>query len=218
MLRYPCLVLDHDDTVVKSESTVNYPYFCKFLDQFRPGTCITLQEYTEGCYTPGFTEMCRQKYHFTQKELEEEYKGWMAYVSTHIPAYFPGIERIIRRQKQEGGIICVVSHSSQINIRRDYMTHFHIVPDEIYGWELPPSQRKPSPYPLYQIMAHHHVSPEEILVVDDMKPALQMCRAAGVPIGFAAWSHLENPVILQEMSQSCDYTFRCPAELEAFLF
>ena len=27
MLKYPCLVLDHDDTVVQSEATVNYPYF-----------------------------------------------------------------------------------------------------------------------------------------------------------------------------------------------
>ena len=27
MLKYPCLVLDHDDTVVKSEITVNYPCF-----------------------------------------------------------------------------------------------------------------------------------------------------------------------------------------------
>ena len=28
MLKYPCLVLDHDDTVVQSEATVNYPFFC----------------------------------------------------------------------------------------------------------------------------------------------------------------------------------------------
>ena len=28
MLRFPCLVLDHDDTVVASEASVNYPCFC----------------------------------------------------------------------------------------------------------------------------------------------------------------------------------------------
>ena len=27
MLNYRCLVLDHDDTVVRSEETVNYPSF-----------------------------------------------------------------------------------------------------------------------------------------------------------------------------------------------
>lgn len=29
MLRYRCLVLDHDDTVVRSAETVNYPQFCR---------------------------------------------------------------------------------------------------------------------------------------------------------------------------------------------
>ena len=38
MLKYPCLVLDHDDTVVQSEATINYPFFCYILNRFRPGT------------------------------------------------------------------------------------------------------------------------------------------------------------------------------------
>ena len=37
MLKFPCLILDHDDTVVQSEATVNYPFCCYILDQFRPG-------------------------------------------------------------------------------------------------------------------------------------------------------------------------------------
>ena len=31
MLKYPCLVLDHDDTVVQSEATVNYPFFLSLI-------------------------------------------------------------------------------------------------------------------------------------------------------------------------------------------
>jgi len=31
MLKNPCLVLDHDDTVVQSEATVNYPFFVQFF-------------------------------------------------------------------------------------------------------------------------------------------------------------------------------------------
>ena len=54
MLKYPCLVLDHDDTVVQSETTINYPYFCYILDQFRPGQTITLEEYIYGCCHQGF--------------------------------------------------------------------------------------------------------------------------------------------------------------------
>ena len=37
MGKYPCLVLDHDDTLVQSESTVNYPAFLKALEALRPG-------------------------------------------------------------------------------------------------------------------------------------------------------------------------------------
>ena len=44
MLRYPCLVLDHDDTVVQSERDVNFPFFKYILNEFRPGTAVTLQD------------------------------------------------------------------------------------------------------------------------------------------------------------------------------
>ena len=152
MLKYPCLVLDHDDTVVQSEATINYPFFCYILDQFRPGATITLEEYTNGCFSPGFADMCRQRYQFTEQELVDEYKGWMEYVKTHIPAPFPGIKELIHRYKKAGGILCVVSHSSTVNITRDYTEHFGILPDDIFGWDLPEHQRKPSTYPLEQIM------------------------------------------------------------------
>ena len=111
MLKFPCLVLDHDDTVVQSEATVNYPFFCQILDSFRPGTKITLREYTDGCYRLGFADMCRQWYGFTEQEIEDEYHGWQRYIRTHIPDPFPGIGDVIRRQKALGGIVCVVSHS-----------------------------------------------------------------------------------------------------------
>jgi len=99
MLKYPCLVLDHDDTVVQSEATVNYPFFCYILNQFRPGTKITLHEYTEGCFRLGFADMCRKWYNFTEQEIVDEYHGWQKYIVDHIPAPFPGIGDIIRRQK-----------------------------------------------------------------------------------------------------------------------
>lgn len=218
MLKYPCLVLDHDDTVVQSEATVNYPYFCYILDQFRPGTKITLQEYTEGCFHLGFADMCRQWYGFTEQELVDEYLGWKKYIEHHIPAPYPGIERIIRRQKENGGLICVVSHSCNQNITRDYTTHFGILPDEIYGWDLPEEKRKPSTYPLEQIMAKYSLSPSQLLVVDDMKPAWEMASKVGAPIAFAGWSRKDCPEITAEMTRLCDYTFDSTQTLEHFLF
>ena len=218
MLKFPCLVLDHDDTVVQSEATVNYPFFVYILDQFRPGTTITLEEYVHGCCNLGFADMCRQWYGFTEEELVEEYKGWQNYIIDHIPAPFPGIERIIRRQKEEGGLICVVSHSSDTNILRDYRKHFGILPDAIYSWDLPEHLRKPSTYALEDIMARYGLEPSQLLVVDDMKPAYEMASRAGVPIAFAAWGRKEYPEISEEMRRLCDHSFDSIAELEEFLF
>ena len=218
MLKYPCLILDHDDTVVQSETTINYPYFCYILNQFRPGATITLEEYIQGCFYPGFAGMCREKFQFTEQELVDEYIGWKEHIRTHIPAPFPGIERIIRRHKEAGGTLCVVSHSSAENITRDYQAHFGILPDDIFGWDLPEAQRKPSAYPLERIMEKYGFSPSEMLVVDDLKPAWEMSRKVGVPIAFAGWSKQDVPQILEEMRNLCDYAFDTTEELEKFLF
>lgn len=218
MLKYPCLVLDHDDTVVQSERTINYPYFVYILNEFRPGTTITLLEYTEGCYHLGFADMCRKWYQFTEEEIVAEFEGWKEYIMHHIPAPYAGIERIIQRQKTSGGKICVVSHSSYANITRDYMTHFGILPDDIFGWDLPEEHRKPNTYPLEQIMNKYGFHPGELLVVDDMKPAYEMASNAGVPIAFAAWGRKDFPAIAKEMSELCNYSFDSPGKLEHFLF
>lgn len=218
MLKYPCLVLDHDDTVVQSEATVNYPYFCYILDQFRPGMTITPQEYSLGCHRLGFAEMCRQWYNFSDQELLDEYHGWQEYIVGHIPSAFPGIERIIKRQKAEGGMICVVSHSCIQNITRDYTLHFGTVPDAIYGWDLPEEKRKPSIFPLEDIMEKYSFRPEQMLVVDDMRPAYEMASKVGVPIAFAGWGRQDCPEIAEEMRALCNYSFDTVAELEDFLF
>ena len=218
MLRYPILVLDHDDTVVQSEQCVNYPYFQYILDQLRPGTKITLGEYAEGCFHLGFADMCRTRYGFTEQEILDEYEGWKVYIRDHIPDPFPGIERVIHRQKALGGKICVVSHSCEENITRDYQTHFGILPDDIFGWDLPEALRKPNPYALVQIMEKYRCRPEELLVVDDMKLAWDMAVKAGVPIAFAAWGRADCPELSEEMRRLCNFSFNNPGELEDFLF
>lgn len=218
MLKYPCLVLDHDDTVVQSEKTIGYPFFCYILDQFRPGERISLADYVKDCHNLGFADMCRQRWQFTEQELLDEYMGWMEYVKTHIPDSFPGIEKIIRRQKEEGGLVCVVSHSSIMNITRDYEVHFGVQPDAIYGWDLPEEKRKPNPWPLEDIMARYSLSAKELLVVDDMKLAWRMCQPVDVKIAFAAWGKQDFPELSEEMRELCDFTFDTTEDLEHFLF
>ena len=218
MLKYPCLVLDHDDTVVQSEATVNYPFFVEYLKIYRPNQTISLHEYISGCFHPGYVEMCKQRFAFTDEELLHEYNSWKAYIATHTPAPYPGVERIIKRQKEEGGILCVSSQSSDANILRDYRELFGMEPDDIFGWDLAPENRKPSPYALETIMQKYGLSPDQLLVVDDMKPACQMASAVGVKIAFAAWGRLDYPYICNEMEKRCDFSFRSTEELEKFLF
>lgn len=218
MLKYPCLVLDHDDTVVQTEKTIGYPYFCYILDQFRPGQTISFSDYVHDCHDYGFAEMCRRRWQFTEEEQRQEYAGWMEYVMTHIPDVFPGIGEVIRKQKSAGGLVCVVSHSSVQNITRDYQEHFGIQPDAIYGWDYPENQRKPNPFPLEDIMRRFHLKPEEMLVVDDMKLACKMAQPLGVDVAFAAWGKQEFPELSDEMTNLCRYTFNTPMELDRFLF
>ena len=218
MLKYPCLVLDHDDTVVQSEKTLGFPFFKAFLAKIRPDVTITYEEYVRGCHEMVFTDMCRQKWSFTDGELQEEYQTWKEYIRTHVPAAFSGIEAVIRRQKEEGGLLCVVSLSGEENILRDYRTHFGIEPDVVYGWDLPEHQRKPYPYPLQDIMERFCLKPQELLVVDDMKLAWKMAKPLQVPIGFAAWGKREFPDLTLEMKGLCDFSFDSTEELEKFLF
>ncbi len=217
-MKYPCLILDHDETVVQSETTIGYPCFCLTLRRLRPGATLTLEEYVQGCHELGFVDMCRQRFRFTDAELQEEYQDWMEYVRNHVPTPFPGIHKIIQQQKQAGGLICVVSHSSVKNITRDYEAHFGIQPDAVYGCDLPKEQQKPNPYPLLDIMQRYHLRPEELLVVDDMKLACQMAQPLDVSVAFAGWGKTEFPDIAREMRTLCKFSFDTTEALYHFLF
>lgn len=218
MLKYPCLVLDHDDTVVQSEATVNYPFFVEFLKEYRPGMTITAHEYVSECYQLGYIEMCRQRFHFSDEELDMEYNAWKAHIKTTIPAPYPGIGDVLKRYRQEGGLIIVSSQSAQENICRDYEAHFGFQPDAIFGWDLPAEHRKPSTYAIRTAMEKYALSPDQILVVDDMKPAVQMAREAGVKIAFAGWGRKEFPAICADMEELCDYHFYSTEDFQNFLF
>lgn len=218
MLKYPCLVLDHDDTVVASESSVNYPCFLLMLEHFRPGEFMELDEFTRWCFEPGFGELLRQKYRFNEQEMIDEFQMWVDYSKEHLPPAFSGMKEIVLKQKDEGGIVCVVSHSSRFNILRDYRHHFGIEPDMIFSWEDPAHQRKPSPYPLLSIMEQYHLDAKDLLMVDDLKPGCDMAKAAGVDIAYAGWGRKNVPEITEKMQNWCDYTFDSPQELGKFLF
>ena len=100
MLKYPCLVLDHDDTVVASEIAVNYPCFLEALEKFRPGEWMDHPEFVSWCFKYEFADFLRIRYGFTPEEAREEYEMWKVYAKTHIPPVCEGIREIILEQKR----------------------------------------------------------------------------------------------------------------------
>ncbi len=218
MLKYPCLILDHDDTVVQSEATVNYPCFCQYLQVYRPGMTISLADYVGDCNKMSFVEMCKARFAMTDEELQEEYQYWQAYAKAHTPEPFDGIRELLHAYRNAGGKIFVVSMSAEETILRDYNAHFGLLPDRIFGWDLAPEHRKPSPWALEQIMDEYGFAPEQMLVVDDMKFAVSMARSTGCPMAFAGWGRKDFPAICKEMEELCDFSFYSTKELEKFLF
>lgn len=218
MLKFPCLVLDHDDTVVQTERTIGYPYFRDYIERIRPGQTLTFAEYVRDCNNMVFADMCREKWQFTEEELMEEYLGWKAYSRIHTPEVCPGIDRIIKRQKELGGMVFVASLSTKEIIERDFLHHFGFLPDGIYDYDLPADKRKPNHYALRDIMHKHGFAPEQMLMVDDMKLGWQMANSVGVPTAFAGWSKADFPELTKEMRRICDFSFDSTEELEKFLF
>lgn len=217
MLRFPCLVLDHDDTVVQSTPTINYPSFVESLRVLRPGMTLSLEEFLRYSYEPGFYSLCTDILGMSEEELEYQVGHWRSYVRTHHPLPYPGFRELLQQQRAEGGLICVSSHSADENILRDYRENFRLEPDRIYSCDLPAEKRKPAPYALWDIMARYGLRPEQLLMVDDMKPGCDMAKCCGVPFAAAGWSH-QIPELAEDLRQQSDYYLETVEELRHLLF
>ena len=215
-MRYRCLVFDHDDTVVNSTATIHYPCFAEFLRRFCPGRSMTLEDYFIKNFDPGFIPMCREEFGMDEETLRREGEFWRAWVHEHIPDAYPGIREIMQRHKAEGGLLCVVSHSYDDNIRRDYRHNGLPEPDMVFGWEQPPERRKPAPWPLEEIMRRYALKPSELLMIDDLKPGYDMAAACGVDFAAVGWSN-DIPAIAAFLRGNCSRYFKTVAELAAFL-
>lgn len=215
-MKYKCLVFDHDDTVVNSTATIHQPAFEAFLALKRPGAHCPLDEYFLKNFHPGFLEMCREDFGMSEEELEEEVAFWRSYVENHVPLVYPGIREIMERHKAQGGLICVVSHSFEFNILRDYRANGLPEIDAVFGWGEPPERRKPNAYPLEEIMRRFNLAPEELLMIDDLKPGYDMAKKCSVPFAAVGWAN-DIPEIESFMRKNCSLYFKTVEELDSFL-
>ncbi len=204
-LMYKCLILDHDDTAVDSTASVHFPAHLEVMKKLRPGEpVITLDTWFEKNFHPGIMVYLTEEIGLDEKEMEEEFFIWQDFNSKRNPPFYAGLPELMEEFIHRGGIIAVVSHSTEEHIRRHYQKGAPgITPDFIFGWDHNPEKRKPSPWPVFQIMEKTNLNPEDILVVDDLKPGVQMARAAGVSVAAAGWGH-SIPSIRKAMSELCD--------------
>ena len=216
-MKYPCLILDHDDTVVNSTATVHYPCFVEYMGTHYPHINYTLEEYFIKNFDPGVYTLFHDIIGMSDEDMKREQTYWFDYVQHHVPQAFGGMREILRDYKRAGGTICVVSYSFAENILRDYRENDLPTPDAVFGWELPREQRKPNPYCVERIMERFGFTPQQVLVLDDLKPGYDMAKACGAHFAAAGWAN-DIPEIERFMRRNCDRYFKTVAAFRAHLF
>ena len=214
-MRFPCLVLDHDDTVVNSTATVHYPSFVEYAKLNNLNVNYSLEDYFRKNFHPGIIEFFREA-GIDDEMMKDEQEFWNEYVQHHVPKSYEGIKELLWEQKNAGVKLCVISHSYSKNILRDYRENGLPEPDMVFGWELPHDKRKPDPYAVFEIMKRYGFEPNELLVIDDLKPGYDMAKAANVPFAAAGWAY-DVPEIEGFMRANCDLYFKTVSEFRAYL-
>ena len=105
----------------------------------------------------------------------------------------------------------VVSHSERHIILGHYQgaaDGHGVVPDLVFGWDLEPHKRQPSPFPVRETIRQLHLEPRDVLVVGDLKP--------GVDAAAAGWSH-DIPSIRDFMKRTCVAYFATVPEFAEFI-
>lgn len=218
-MKYKCLILDHDDTVVNSTATVHFPSFIAYLEVYRPNRVseYTLEDFIRKNFTPGIVSLFKDELAMTDSEMDEEQLFWERFVNTVTPIAYDGLYDILSKFRRMGGIIAVSSHSMTRFIKRDYEVNGLPAPDEIFGWDLPKEKRKPSTYAVDELIKKYGFKKEEILMVDDLKPGFDMARSAGIDFAAAGWAY-NVPTIEEFMRAHSDYYLGDVKQLEKLLF
>jgi len=192
-LTYKCVILDHDDTAVDGTARVHYPAHVRAMSILRPGAePVDLDGWFRKNFDPGILSFLRDELGMSEAELELEHVIWREFTTRDQPQFYPGLLEALAAYRALGGRIVVVSHSESDIILGHYRQaggHPPLEPDLVFGWEAGEGRRKPNPFPVLETLSRFGLAPHEVVVVDDLKPGVEMAKAAGVPVAAAGWAH-----------------------------
>jgi beta-phosphoglucomutase-like phosphatase (HAD superfamily) len=218
--RYRCLIIDHDDTAVDGTRRVHYPAHVRAMEVLRPDLPpVDLDTWYEKNSEPGIMAYLVDELSMTPEELAVEHRIWREFTAREAPRFYPGFLDALAAYQARGGLVVVVSHSEEHVIRGHYAAAADghgVMPDLVFGWDLGPDMRKPNPYPVHETLRRLDLEPRDVLVVDDLRPGIDMAIAAGVDAAAAGWSH-DIPAIRCFMRRTCVVTFATVAEFAEFI-
>lgn len=220
-LPFACLVIDHDDTSVASTPDIHYPAHVETMRRLRPHLApISLEGWFQKNFNPGLMGYMVEELGFTPEEVAINNGIWRSFTASRVPAFYPGFLSLLAEHRRRGGLVVVVSHSEADKIIRDYVADRSLgepfLPDAVIGWHEDPALRKPSAYPIQAVLERFDLRPGQVLVLDDLKPGLDMALSAGVACAGAGWGH-DIAEIRSVMSEHCHWYFHTVDAFSRFL-
>jgi beta-phosphoglucomutase-like phosphatase (HAD superfamily) len=206
---------------VNSTAAIHYPAHRRAMQLLRPGSePIDLEGWLLRNFEPGLIPYLTGELGMSEEELAAEYTIWQEFNRGSRAPFFPGFLDVLRRFRDRGGRVAVVSHSEAELIEADYRRGADgepVLPELVFGWDPVEHRRKPSPWPVREILRAFGLEPSEALVIDDLKPGVIMARAAGVDVAAAGWGHRIGE-IRAYMQAHCTAYLDSVEALSRFLF
>jgi beta-phosphoglucomutase-like phosphatase (HAD superfamily) len=212
--------VDHDDTAVDGTRRVHYPAHLRTMQVLRPDLePVDVDTWFLKNFDPGILPFLVDELGLNPDELAVQHRIWREFTAREVPHFYPGFLEALAAFVERGGKVAVVSHSEAEVILSHYRGAPNgngFVPDLVFGWELDPERRKPSPYPVYETVRRLGLELRDVLVVDDLKPGVDMAIAAGADAAAAGWSH-DIPAIREYMQRTCVAWFPTVADFAEFV-
>ncbi|KAL7714586.1 hypothetical protein QTN25_007891 [Entamoeba marina] len=182
LLRYKCIIIDHDDTTVNSTPTLHYESYAQFMKENKQEEPISIQEWYSQIWGLNMSVFLVEKLKLSEEDLPVINKKWYELFCNKTQEMFEGFYEMLVEFRKIGGIVCVCSHSETSVVKKFYEQYNNgkFIPDQIYGYDKNcPKKCKPYTYPIEDIMNKYHLDKESIVVIDDLDHGFNMAKKCG---------------------------------------